>query len=412
MKIKILSVLFILWASSALFAQKPSFQYKRSLTSIHNQWQKIHLPDAVYAHINSDLSDLRIYGITSDKDTIEAAYVWEIPRFPQTKTVYDFKIINQSHTAKGQFFTLKLAESTPINQIHLLLKNTNFDWKIRLEGSPDNHQWFTITDSYRILNISTGQTKYNYTDIHFSTADYPYFRIFIPTSDTVKLINAQIKKNAIQSVLKDSFPVIQSQITQNQKTKQTIINLELATPVPVDFLSFTVSDSFDYYRPIRIEQLTDQSTKNGTFHNIFHTLYKGTLSSLEKSNFRLKRTILQKIRVVIDNGNNQKLSFQNFKLAGTRRDMLVRFTDTTAQYSLYYGNKKLRKPSYDLHYLTKKIPVNPDMITVQNEIKIPKNDTTQTKKSFFNNPIVLWVLMGIIILVLGFFTLKMLQQTS
>src|SRR5690606_40823506 len=63
-----------------------------------------------------------------------------------------------AHNESGYFFTFEMPAREPINQLYLQFKEKNFDWKIRLEGSHDQQEWFTIADDYRIVSISNQLT--------------------------------------------------------------------------------------------------------------------------------------------------------------------------------------------------------------------------------------------------------------
>ena len=54
------------------YAQMKHYGYKRSLQNVSNDWHQLTIPDAVFGKLNSEMSDLRIYGITAQTDTIEA----------------------------------------------------------------------------------------------------------------------------------------------------------------------------------------------------------------------------------------------------------------------------------------------------------------------------------------------------
>jgi hypothetical protein len=89
--------------------------------------------------------------------------------------------------------------------------------------------------------------------------------------------------------------------------------------------------------------------------------------------------------------------------------LLVRFTEPAA-YFLTYGNKKATKPTFDIERFVSKVPETLTVLTLGNEQKIDKKDTT--KAPLFKNKIWLWLLMGIIILVLGWFSIKMMNKKS
>ena len=71
-------ICFLIGFTAFCSAQIETYNYKRPLNGISDEWHKIMLPDAIFGKINSDFSDLRIYGITAKNDTIEAPYLLRI----------------------------------------------------------------------------------------------------------------------------------------------------------------------------------------------------------------------------------------------------------------------------------------------------------------------------------------------
>ena len=76
-----------------------------------------------------------------------------------------------------------------------------------------------------------------------------------------------------------------------------------------------------------------------------------------------------------------------------------------------YGRKNAKRPRYDIGKFTNKIPQNLSSLTLAAAQVIPKKNTPVTKP-FFENKLWLWGLMVGIILVLGWFTMKMLRENK
>ena len=60
------------------FGQTKQYNYKRELTGIKGEWNKIILPDDIFNKISRDFSDIRISSLNEKKDNIEAAYFLQI----------------------------------------------------------------------------------------------------------------------------------------------------------------------------------------------------------------------------------------------------------------------------------------------------------------------------------------------
>ncbi len=121
--------------------QWKDYRYQREIAGISGQWNRLVLPDNLFKKAADDLSDVRIYGITAGKDTIEAPYlVRETIGEVSTKEIA-FRQLNSSYTDKGHFFTFEVPSTNPVNEISLDFKQRNFDWRVKLEGSQDQREW-------------------------------------------------------------------------------------------------------------------------------------------------------------------------------------------------------------------------------------------------------------------------------
>ena len=116
----------------------------------------------------------------------------------------------------------------------------------------------------------------------------------------------------------------------------------------------------------------------------------------------------QKIRITLQNYDNEALTIESAQLKGYTFKLISRF-NKPAQYYLAYGKANARKPQYDITQSISKIPLHPKKLALGEVQNIPKKEIP-TVSPIFENKIWLWVAMGIIMLVLGGFTLKMMQK--
>lgn len=391
-------------------AQTKSYQYKRQLTGIKAQWHTITLPNLLFKHTQSNLADVRIYGIKGT-DTIEIPYLLK-ERNDEIKTKESsFKLLNESANSTGYYYTIQPQSSTALNQIKLSFKQTNFDWKVDLEGSNDNKQWFKLLGNYRILSIQNKATNYQFTDLNFSTANYGYYRIAIKAAEQPVLNEVKIAKIDTLNGIYKAIPYQSYQLTNATKTKESIINVTLPTPTPLSSIQLLTPHKTDFYRPLKIAFATDSFKTDKGMKFTYAPLYEGTLSSLEDQSFDFNSTLVKHLKITIENNDNQPLRITGVKLKGPIYQLLARFDDLSFQYALYYGNSSIAIPNYDLVNFESKIPAQVNPLTLGEEKKNPAF-SFKTTKPLFENQLWLWVAMGLIISLIGFFTYKMLRDNS
>ena len=403
-KILIISLLGLCFAS---FGQLQNYDKKMELSGITEQWHSVKLPETLFADIKNNLADIRIYGVT-ENDTLEAPYVLKVSEAKGELSKIDFKLINSSSNKNGYYFTYEVPTSKSINEIQLDFKNDNFDWNIMLEGSQNQQEWFTLLEDYRILSIKNSQTDYSFTHLNFPNAKYRFYRILVKSDSKPDLVRSSLYLDSITPANFNDYTIKSFNVTQ--ENKNSVITVNLKSRLPISYLKLDVSDKVDYYRPIEIQYISDSiKTEKGWRYN-YNTLTSETLSSLEKNDFNFKTVLAQRLRVIVHNYDNEPLTISKWQVKGYVHELLVRF-DKPAKYYLAYDNQNARAPIYDVSKAGFKLPENSTALTLGKPEIISKNHIAK-KSPLFENKWWLWGIMGIVILVLGVFTLKMMRQEN
>lgn len=403
-------IFFSLLLTSGLstYGQMDQYDYRRELIDVSDEWHKIELPNEIFANVSQDISDIRVFGITPGLDTIEAPYLLRMTKEEASRKEILFNLVNSSHNDNGYYFTFEIPTNEPINQINLEFKQHNFDWQLKLEGSQNQQEWFTVIEDYRILSIKNDMTDFQFTKMTFPSSKYRFFRLLIDSKVKPDLISAKISQyDALNEIFRDYLIRVSTTI-ENKRLKQTEIEIDLEMPVPVSHIKLEIQNGFDYYRPITIKYLTDSfKTEQGWKYN-YKTLSKGTLNSHEDNVFRFNSTILQRIKIHIENRDNQPLSIDGIEVMGYLYSLSVRFSEP-ATYYLTYGRLNDKKPQYDIDRFTDNIPLELNSLKFDEEQTI-KNEEIPVSKALFQNMTWLWIIMAAIILLLGWFSFRMIRD--
>jgi hypothetical protein len=406
LKLSIFSCLFF-FACCYAVAQMGAYDYARELKGVSGQWHKIELPDDIFGKTLYNLNDIRIFGIMPDKDTVEVPCLLQLATDKTEEKEVPFKMLNASSNSRGYYFTFQTLTDNPVNEISLAIGQPNFDWRIDLEGSQDQSEWFTIIRDYRILSIRNGLTDFAFTKLHFPVSKYRYFRLFFNSREKPVLSGVTIARKEIQKGALRTFPTGKLNATNNKQTKQTDIYIRLSMPVPVSRLRLNVKDTIDYYRPVSIQYIRDSiKIEKGWLYD-YGMLASGILNSMEEATFKCNSTVVQNLKVVIDNKDNIPLTIDSVVVEGYVHTLFARFTEN-ARYFLVYGNRRAEKPSYDLNFFADKIPATLTPLALGDEQRMQK-ELTAMPEPLFKNKAWLWALMVVIIVLLGWFSLKMIR---
>ncbi len=408
-KINVIFLLVYCWGSLA-FGQKPGWAYSQPLEGITDQWHRIELPDNLFGHANSNLSDIRIFGLTANGDTIEAPYLLELKNDKVLEKEVAFQLLNTTQKGALYYFTLKVHDQQTINQIHLDFRQNNFDWKLTLQGSQDQKEWFTLLENYRILGIKNDRTDYQFTNLRFPDASYRYFRIQIvankkPDFEKATILHRQITKGEYRTYEENVKTTVEN---KDKPFRETIVNIELPMPLPVSFLKIDVDADYDYYRPVTIQCLQDSFKTAKGWQYQYTRLATGILTSVEENRFDFNNKITKSLKAVIRHHNNEPLKIRNIVVGGNVYKLAARFTQP-ARYHLAYGNPLARKPQYDIGHFADKIPTEAPLLTL-GRLQHHASPSKGKSSSIFENKWWLWGIMLAIILLLGWFTVSLMGK--
>ena len=380
------------FTSVLVFGQLDTYDHKMEVSGIEDQWHKLELPDSVFEEVSQNMNDLRIYGVTQT-DTIEAPYLLKVATGKHLRKAVDFKKLNEATNANGYYFTYEIATREAIDQIKPDFKNENFDWKVVLEGSQNQNEWFTLLDNYRILSIKNAHTDYSFTNLDFPASKYRFYRLLIKSMEKPQIKTAKVSIDTdIEGRYKD-FTV--SYMNINEDGKRTIVDIDFKRRLPISFLKINVADKVDYYRPFTIAYLADSVETGKGWRYDYRNLSTGTLNSIEKNEFRFPTTLAQKFRFTVQNQDNEPLQIESAAAKGYVHEVIARFTKP-ATYYLAYGKTNSRKPQYDISKAGTKIPSELSSLTLGEIQDIPKKQLP-TVAPLFENKLWLWVVMGFII---------------
>jgi hypothetical protein len=194
--------------------------------------------------------------------------------------------------------------------------------------------------------------------------------------------------------------------TLNKQAKQSTIDITLPALQPVAQLNVEAKSENDYYRPFRIERLMDSTQSPKGWEYFYETITEGYLTSIEKNEFYFDYSLAKKLRLVISNADNAPITINDITIYSPKIDLTARLKSSNNSF-LYYGNPGLGEPSYDLLVFKEKIPSTAPTISLGAEEKLTKEK--EPVSALIENKVWLWVVMGAIIGLLGFFTLRMMK---
>ena len=403
-KNKLLAIIFSL-ACAGLFAQE-----KTSYTGVIENdsilgLKKIALTPTLRAVANSDFSDLRIYNTNKQQTpyfiqenvykTVIAAFIPVDKKITNTKTETEVTISNPDKKI-FHAFTFQLS-------------NADVQKRCKIEGSDNNEEWYVISEKI-YLNLSENTTEgFNYYNINFPSIDYKHIRLVINDSLSAPIHIKDIghfKYEESSNELK--YQSLDYKYSIAQKGKATLIHITADRAYEINKLSLNVDNPKLYSRTATI--YTVDSLAKKPRKQIIETIQINSKTTNIFKNLNIKQ---KDFWIAIDNKDNQPLSIIEVDFYQKEKYMVADLKPNE-RYSIVAGDKKLKKPSYDLVNFTDDIAYNLPLLKVENEntITTEKPSIIQKEKSFYEKAWFMWLCIGVVAVIILFFTLSLLKKTE
>ena len=400
-----------------------------------NGYYRILLQPDVTSKLQTNFSDVRIY----DKDSIETPYLiykdeatQGVDRFV-TYELIDKRLEStyQEHMLRSRYYsfiTVKNSLGNPIDHIVLEVNNAQAKKEMTLTGSYDGIHFFALVDRFTVSSFNTynkGERKTtSLLRFDFPLTDYKFYRFNFDdwtwwwhNSDRpIFVVRAgYIEPTFIpEECLEIPRPLLLQ--TDSSKQKQSFIQISFADSQYVDHLGFSIvtrNKSGDYYRAASLYQIVE-TTKSGitTKEEVF--ISSTILSSVNANEINLGRMRVKNLVLKINNDDNQPLIIDTVR-AFQVKHYLVADLEKGNQYFIRFGNDSIPAPVYDLTYFKNKIPTKPDVIKsgIRKDITAAQNKTaeaTSLGENLFKDKRVIWGAIGLVILLLGVMTARMLKE--
>lgn len=404
MKINSLFLILFLFVLNNVTAQT-TFHYKRSIENITTDgWYAIKLPDDIFHHLNEQFSDLRIFQL-HDNDTLEIPYILRIRQDIVTDNLVTLEVLNKSRKGNILYATLELKERQKINYLDLDFKQINYNAFVTLSGSNNQKDWFELATKKRILSIQNETVAYTTNTVNFPTCDYKYIQVIITSDTPLDLVHASLRNTQVVEGVNSNAP-LQWKVTHDDKTKKTIVDGTLENHMPINKVDIRVDSNNDYYRHFSIAYVRDSSKTPKGYTKFYTEVYDGYLTSINTKKFEFGLITTKEIRITIDNNDNTPLNINVITAAGPQVEIVAKLAPGIT-YAVY-GNAHVDRALYDLDHFKQSIPDSVAYLTMSEETALPKLQSQS--KPFVTRKIWLWVIMGVVIVTLGFSTLRMIKN--
>lgn len=404
----LLSILILL--SQNIFSQE--FGWQADFTNTNQTgFVNIWLSPKINSTLKSDFSDLRIY----DSKGTEIPYILQEEKFRNRKTFFkEYKIIEKKHVA-GKGYTrivIHNPEKKIIDNISVIIKNADVKKWLKLNGSDDNKTYYVLNDNYIYSSSPNNDGTSEIKVLQFPNTDYQYLELLVSDyfDKPINVLKVGYYDTQIENGLYSDLKISSVKQNDNKQKKESEILFGFETPQYIDKLNFYTEGSTYYLRKAELYKQSEQWNKKKKENEDYWELVRNfEINSFSNASLHFQRMKAEKLKLVIKNHDNQPLKIKEIK-ARQLTKFLVTELKKDQTYSIKFGNPELRKPNYDLQYFADSIDKNLPLIKVD-KIRKLKKEEVKKNKSFFDS-VYIWVALGIVVLGLGFMSIKMMKETA
>ena len=237
------------------------WQYRAEVTIEEGvgEYGRLALTPDVYNVARRDLGDIRLINAAGE----QIPYVLAEPKDTTRRQTYEPAVINRSINAqRAALVTLDFGDKTTKNSIEVVTAGNNFRRAVKVEGSNDNVEFFTLIEQAYVFAVSFNK---RFEQVDLPTNDYRYLRISVSPMEAEQDSPAigAVRASRMEPGRAEHQPVkmVLAEQSEDDKTRSSIYLYGLAyRSLPVAEIELDVADEF-FYRYVTVEG-RDAATQN------------------------------------------------------------------------------------------------------------------------------------------------------
>lgn len=359
-------------------------------------------------YLKNDFSNLRIY----DQDQKEVAFLFqeEIAHLV-TQNFREYEILEKKYE-KDCCTSLLLhnPDQRLSNNINLIIRNADVTKEAVLLGSDDKEHWFALKQHVVLdpVRNAQGSTEIKIVDFPLSNYNYYSLRINDSTSAPLNILNAGYFEVQAEPGKYEEVPSLKTDISENAKEKRSYLRLAFDTTRIVDKLEISMKGSPYFLRKARLYEPRERTVKKGRKESFLEFIMDAEISSRRITSLELPALKTKELLLIIENEDSPALEENSVKTFQLNR-YFTAWLEKNKSYVIKIGDDRQKKPVYDLSFFRDSIPQEPAVLRA-GPVKLFTTNTTAQNFTLFNSRMYIWAAVVLVIVVLGFMSLKMLRE--
>jgi hypothetical protein len=422
---QLLSIICVFALVSGANAQH--FRWKSMVKTVDTtDYVRVLLQPEVTTELHPGYPDIRLY----DDSNKEVAYLIGKDRLIAGTTRFvEYPVVDKHMHPGDSWVTVEnpLYKTDPLDQICLEVNNTEASRGMILVGSYDGTHWYAIKDefqqSYYESNFHDSVKTTAVVKFDFPLTDYRYYRFEFDNWDSwwwhdyyyapvfVVRAGVLVKSNPM-SVPDQKMELPGVTYTAKQFGKTTAIDIEFSTPQYVDYMQLDLSAATGPGTFCRAAKLFVFDSTHVCDSSKLPPHFTATMLSKGGLNeFALGGMKVQHLCIHIENEDDQALNINGVHAIQIRQ-FLIAWLEKGKQYHIMYGADSTKAPRYDIRHNADDITVHEmNLIGTTGKEDLLGPAIAQIKEeTFLENKTAIWTAIVIVVLILGWMSVKMLRE--
>jgi hypothetical protein len=419
-------LLLIAFLPGFTFAQ--TWEFEAPVQPQGNGYQNIYLPPAITCHLAASGGNLRLL----DSSANEVPYI-----LSETKLVEEEASIVWMARYEDDYWARWYSRSyfqnpqqLKLDRLAIKIRNADVHQQFWLSGSDDMNRWYIIKENYDYNSHYDPQSTWNLLTIHFPPTDYKYYKVELKHHwrEPIQIMGAGYYAYAEKQGHSQRIP--DPEIRQSENGSQSMVDIQFNGPHYLDQVLFEVDGPELYLRNATLQK----RDAGGSYENV----RAFQLSSKELNQLQLDRERGTQWRLLIENKDDKPVRIAGIQ-ARQRQQYLTAKLDGKGAYQLKVAEEGLRAPEYDLAFFKNDLPKVRPSATVGSVNDLRQKPVAATdgseetssssapvqplvgeqedgagsdavEKPIYQRPVFLWAGIGVIVLLIGGMSLKLLKD--
>jgi hypothetical protein len=361
---------------------------------------KVHFQDLRLT--NSDFKEVPYFIESGETLTLDTTF--------KTLPIQDLERYNNGFFTKRAYSELVVEnlDTLMLNELYIEINNAQVNKQIKLSGSEDGKNWFSIKDHCRFSITASNKNKKTLKILDFPIVNYKYIKIVMRdySGDPIKINKVGFYEYKQTICGKDTLEIEDIKLINNHEAKVSKYEVRLPYKYDFKYLNLQLKGADFYKRNVNIYVVDTIVHKKNTDTRLRIISSFVCLSDHNKSTpIRSEKT--NHFIIEIENNDNSPLEIKRFFGLNIPMFLIAKLDDQSFQIEL--GDKDLSQPKYDL--INFKDDLHVEETIVKTQVLNLKNSSAKQKTKGF--PI--WIIWSVIIVVFGLmfiFSAKMIKEMN